>query len=52
MKPDDIAFIDEMEYAPKSQQSPPYQMQIKSLLPLLGDRVSNQVLAQISDESL
>lgn len=39
VKPDDIAFIDETEYAPKSQTQPPYKLKINSLLPLLGDRV-------------
>ena len=39
VKPDDIAFIDETEYAPKSQAKPPYNMRINSILPLLGDRV-------------
>ena len=39
VKPDDIAFIDETEYAPKSQAKPPYSMRINSILPLLGDRV-------------
>jgi hypothetical protein len=42
--PDDIAFIDEMEYAPKTQTAPPFHMKIKSLLPLLGDRVRAPVL--------
>ena len=39
VKPDDIAFIDETEYAPKSQAKAPYSMRINSILPLLGDRV-------------
>ena len=39
VKPDDIAFIDETEYAPKNQAKPPYNMRIDSILPLLGDRV-------------
>ena len=39
VKPDDIAFIDETLYAPRSQTKPPYKMKIDSLLPLLGDRV-------------
>lgn len=39
VKPDDIAFIDITEYAPRSQTTSPYHMKIKSILPLLGDRV-------------
>lgn len=40
VKPDDIAFIDITEYAPRSQTAAPYHMKIQSILPLLGDRVS------------
>ena len=45
VKPEDISFIDEMEYAPKTQQAPPYEMKIKSLLPLMGDRVCSPLLS-------
>ena len=39
VKPEDICFMDEMRYPPKSQTEPPYSLRIESTLPLLGDRV-------------
>ena len=44
VKPEDIAFIDITEYTPRSQTTSPYHMKIKSILPLLGDRVGQLIL--------
>ncbi|KAK9904324.1 hypothetical protein WJX75_009140 [Coccomyxa subellipsoidea] len=49
VKPDDIAFIDITEYAPRSQTAAPYHMKIQSILPLLGDRVHIERVVVISE---
>lgn len=40
VKPEDICFVDEMRYPPRSQTEPPFLLTVESSLPLLGDRVA------------